>query len=134
MNILAALVNTYSLHALNLSCLCFYKNHNQIEFAYILESAYFLIIFSSHLLDKLLHANYDLYCSQRGTYATLISMLLAWLRHSMQHVKFYTLELQICDTVLLPPFVLLFNALQYVLLFTPKPLRCQRQYFPSTGY
>ena len=101
----------------------FYKYHNQIAFAYILESAYFLIIFSSHLLDKLLNANHDSYCSQRGPYATLVSTLLAWLRHAMQHIKFYTLELHICDTTLLPKFVFLFNALQYVLVFTPKSLR-----------
>ena len=64
--ILTTLTNACTLLALNASCLGFYKDYNQIELTYVFESAYFLLIFSFHLLDKLLHTNLDLTAMGRG--------------------------------------------------------------------
>ena len=121
--ILTTLTNACTLLALNASCLGFYKDHNQIELAYVFESAYFLLIFSFHLLDKLVHANHDPYSSQRGSYAMFASILRIWLRQIMHNTKRYALELQICNMTLLPKCLCLRNALQYVLFLMLKELR-----------
>ena len=111
-NILTALTNTYSLLASNVSSLPFYRDHNQIEYAYATESAYFLLIFSSHLLDKHLHINHNPYLSQRGLYATLSLTLVLWLRQVIQYIRFHIFVLQLCNAVPHPQLSSLYNALQ----------------------
>ena len=115
-DILNALTSACTLLSLNLSCLGFYRDHNQIEFTYVLEIAYSLLIFSFHLLDKLRIASHDPYSSQRVLYAMLTSTLFIWLKQTIQYIKFHVLHLQSCDTALLSQFICLVNALQYVLL------------------
>ena len=122
-DILTALINTCALLAYNDSCLIFYKYGNQVQFAYAVESAYFLLIFSFHLLDELLHANHSPYSSQQSLYATLASTFLTWIRQVVRYISFYISDLRLCNTALLPKFFSLCNALQYVLFLMRNQFR-----------
>ena len=78
--------------ALNFSYLAYYKYRNQIDFAYAVESAYFLLIFFSHLFDRLFHTSYNSRSSQQCLYATFASALFLWIRQVIPYMRFH-----ICD-------------------------------------
>ena len=120
--ILTTLTNACTLLALNASCLGFYKDHNQIELAYVFESAYFLLIFSFHLFDKLRRENHNPYLPQFGLSAILTSTLQSWLEKVVEYIRFCVGGLRPYNTVLLPKFKSLSNALQYVIFLTQKQL------------
>ena len=93
-------------------------HHNPIANAYAAESAYFLLIFSSHLFDKLRGAYHDQYSSKQAPYATLASTFLLWLRQAMQYIKFYAFFIQTYDTGLLRSRISICNVVRFVFFLT----------------
>ena len=67
--------------ALNISSISFYEIIDRTHITYVLETTYFLHIFSFHLLDKLLHAGDAL---QQCIHA-YASLLLIWLQMIHQY-------------------------------------------------
>ena len=115
------LTDTCSFLALNLSYLKYYELRNQIDFTYAVESAYFLLIFFSHLLDRLFHTSYNPHSSQQCLYATFASALFLWTRQVVQYINYYTCDFRPYNVACIPKLWHLYNALRYALfLVTPK--------------
>ena len=101
--------------ALNFSCLAYYKYRNQIDFAYAVESAYFLLIFFSHLLDKLFHTSYKPRSSQQCLYPTFASAFLLWNRQVVQYINSYAASFRPYNVACIPKLWNLYNTLRYAL-------------------
>ena len=108
-DVLTALNDTCSLLALNTSCLPFYKYKKQVEFAFVLESAYFLLVFCFLLLRKLSCADW---LSSKPSLHAHISILFLWLESVMDECATYNAGFNSCDAILFHTGLTLCNGLR----------------------
>ena len=122
MDILTVLSNACSLLALNNSCLFFYQCNNRAKYAETQESAYFLLIFSFHLLHRL-DDPHRAPSSSIQILHTYTSTLLIWLDNALHYTISSCDALYHCDTTLLQISIALRGLFRYVSIPFPKEFR-----------